>query len=69
MEYGNSGLEDLIKGSSNSVNELTKFPIYLATVATSLSAKDDLTELDKLQEHLSKYLKVSIYIFLLVANC
>lgn len=52
MEYKNSVIEDLIKDPSNYVNGCAKFPVYVATVATSYS--EELTELDYLQSYLSK---------------
>ncbi|GBB91074.1 hypothetical protein RclHR1_01820003 [Rhizophagus clarus] len=56
--YKNSVIEDLIKDSSNYVNGCAKFPVYVASVATSLS--EELTELDYLQSYLSKKQRVGV---------
>lgn len=52
MGYKNSVIEYLIKDPLNYVNGCAKFPVYVATVATSLL--EELTELDYLQSYLSK---------------
>lgn len=52
MGYKNSVIEYLIKDPLNYVNGCAKFPVYVATVATSLL--EELAELDYLQSYLSK---------------
>ncbi|CAB5203051.1 M-phase phosphoprotein 8-like isoform X1 [Rhizophagus irregularis DAOM 181602=DAOM 197198] len=56
--YKNSVIEYLIKDPLNYVNGCAKFPVYVATVATSLL--EELTELDYLQSYLSKKHRVGV---------
>ncbi len=62
MEYKNSVLEDLLNDYSNSIKGCAaEFPIYIATVAASIS--EEITELENFKSFLLKRIKAGIIIY------